>query len=269
MESDIELAARVAKDAGQLLLQLRESFGPVDAEDRIRRKALRDEADAASNELIVAALSAARPADAILSEEAEDELIRDTADRVWIVDPLDGTSEYGLGRADFAVHIALWDRNAATSEKLAVGVIDLPAQGLVYTTGDLDPVIPQVPLHRPVRIVVSRSRPPAFATSGLGEFGRALAAAGVTSLGAEVVNVGSVGAKVAELLAGRSEVYVHDSGFYEWDVAAPLAVAQHYGLIATHIDREPITFNHRPPWVTNLRVCLPELAPFVSPAELA
>lgn len=263
METDVELATRVAKLAGQLLLELRESIGSFDRSDIATRKKLKDEGDRAANELIVTALTAARPGDAILTEEAFDEDNRDTARRVWIIDPLDGTSEYGLGRADFAVHIALWDREATTPEKLVAGAVDLPAQQITRTTADVSAHPPPLAADRPIRIVVSRSRPPQIARSGIEKLARAMAEAGITDMGVEVINYGSVGAKVNEVLSGRAEAYLHDTGFYEWDVAAPLAVAQHYGLTATHIDGEHITFNHRPPWVRSLTVCLPQLTRFL------
>lgn len=263
MESDLELATRVATAAGKLLLELRASFGPVDPTDSAKRKLLKDSGDRRANELIVAALAAARPADAILSEESVDGHERDTSDRVWIVDPLDGTKEYSQGRHDFAVHIALWDRFDASGERLVLGVVDLPEQGITRTTGDLDIAVAPIAVDRPVRIVVSRSRPPKIATTGVAELARALATARITDQGVEIVELGSVGAKVNELLSGRVHAYVHDTGFYEWDVAAPLAVAHHYGLVATHLDGDPVTFNHRPPWVANLTVCSPVLAPFL------
>lgn len=263
LESDLELATRVAKAAGVLLLELRAAFGPVEPTDSARRKLLKDLGDRRANELIIAALAASRPADAILSEESVDGHERDTADRVWIVDPLDGTAEYSQGRHDFAVHIALWDRFDARPEKLVLGVVDLPEQGITRTTGDLDVAIAPILADRPVRILVSRSRPPKLATSGIPELSRALAAAGITDKGVEIVELGSVGAKVNELLSDRVHAYVHDTGFYEWDVAAPLAVAHHYGLVATHLDGDPVTFNHRPPWVASLTVCSPALAPFL------
>lgn len=263
-ETDLELATRVGQAAGQLLIELRKSYGDFDPSDTVTRKKLRDEADRTSNNLIIAALKEARPDDAILSEESVDIEDRDSADRVWIVDPLDGTSEYGQGRTDFAVHIALWERAVLDThpEGLTVGVVDLPAQGLTRTTGDM-PELPDIPTDRPVRIVVSRSRPPKFVGSQLDEFAFGLEQRGLSNLGVEVVNVGSVGAKVCELLAGRSEAYLHDTGFYEWDAAAPLAVAQHYGLVTTHMDGSPVQFNKRPPWVADFTVCLPQLEPLL------
>lgn len=262
-ETDQELATRVAQAAGMLVLQLRSEFGPIEPGDKARRKELKDTADRASHDYIATELQAARPGDAVLSEEGVDQSARDDADRVWIVDPLDGTAEYGSGLADFAIHIALWERSEAAAANLLLGVVDLPAQGITRATTDADAVPPEFDSSRPVRLVVSRSRPPAIADTGLARFAEQLADAGVTDQGVEVINVGSVGAKVGEILAGRADAYVHDTGFYEWDVAAPLAVAAHYGLATGHIDGSHVTFNHRPPWVENLVVCQPVLAPFL------
>jgi 3'(2'), 5'-bisphosphate nucleotidase len=264
VESDAQLAITVAKQAGQLLLKLREDFGPVDPDDKVRRTELKDKADAASHELIMALLGEARPDDAILSEEGVDEVARDSADRVWIVDPLDGTREYGLGRSDFAVHIALWDRHVGESGGLITGVVDLPAQHRTLSTIDEVSAPRTVDDSRAVQLIVSRSRPPEIAKDvGREALASALQAEGQTSHGVEIIHSGSVGVKVAEVLADRADAYVHDTGFYEWDVAAPLALAQHYGLTAAHIDGSEITFNHRPPWVTSLIVALPTLAPFM------
>ena len=263
-ESDVELATRVARQAGQLVVALRQEFGSIEPGDKNRRKTLKDSADRAAHDLIINELAAARPDDAVFSEEGVDQSERDDADRVWIVDPLDGTAEYGRGLADFAVHLALWERGDPTLANLSVGVVDLPAQGVTRTTADQLPEdLPRFDGERPVRLVVSRTRPPAVAGSSLDRLAEQLADAGVTEHGVEVISVGSVGAKVGELLAGRADAYVHDTGFYEWDVAAPLAVAEHYGLATGHIDGSAVTFNHRPPWVEDLVVCLPTLAPFL------
>lgn len=263
VSSDVQLATKIAQDAGKLLVGLRTEFGPVDPADSARRKELKDSADKAAHEFITAALAEARPGDAVLSEEGVDRTERDTADRVWIVDPLDGTSEYGQGRTDFAVHIALWDRTHAEAGKLLVGVVDLPAQELTYTSADASGRELLLDDSRPIRIVVSRSRPPELVKSGVAELEARLREAGLASHGVEVYSVGSVGVKVSEILAGRADAYLHDTGFYEWDVAAPYAVAQHHGLVASHLDRTEVTFNHRPPWVTNLVVALPQLADYL------
>lgn len=266
---DPELARDVAQAAGQRLIELRRDFGPVDVADRDQVRALRDAADRSSHEFILSRLNNARPDDAVLSEEGNDGLERDVADRVWIVDPLDGTSEFGQGRSDFAVHVALWQRNRALgAERLVAGCIDLPAQRVTYSSADVPPfaaarasIDTDLTAHRPgdpVRVIVSRTRPPALVVDHE-RLAAAFVAADIEVDGIEILRVGSVGAKVAEVLAGRADLYLHDSGFYEWDVAAPLIVAEHYGLRACHLDGTTVTFNHRPPWVTDLVVGKPEL----------
>lgn len=255
MITDAELSRDVAREAGQLLLALREDFGPIDDKDAANN--LRKQADRASHVRIMELLSAARPNDAILSEEGKDDASRLSAERVWIVDPLDGTWEYGQGRVDFAVHVALWEPATTT---LSAATVDLPAQGL--TRSVLDDVAPLAPLptDRPIRIVASRSRPPATLAQTVALLGDALARDGVTDRGVEIVDVGSVGAKVNEILSGRAEAYVHDTGFYEWDVAAPYGVARHYGLVPSHLDGTEVGFNRMPPYVTDLMVSHPALA---------
>jgi 3'(2'), 5'-bisphosphate nucleotidase len=255
MTTDAELSRDVAREAGVLLLDLRESFGPVT--DKDAANALRKQADRASHELIMELLSAARPDDAILSEEGKDDDSRLSADRVWIVDPLDGTYEYGQGRVDFAVHIALWE---PAPRILSACTVDLPAQGLTRSVlDDVAPQLPALPTDRPIRIVASRSRPPATLPQTVAGLERRLAEAGLSEAGVEIVDVGSVGAKVNEILSGRAEAYVHDTGFYEWDVAAPYGVAMHYGLVPSHLDGEPVIFNQMPPYVSNLVVSRPEI----------
>ena len=258
-ETDMEVSARVAAEAGQLLLGLRDSYGSLDDKDRAQE--LRKAADRASHELIVARLAESRPGDAVLSEEGADDLNRLRADRVWIVDPLDGTWEYGLGRVDFAVHVVLWtrDETAPGGGVLSAGTVDLPAQGLSRQVRD--DVLPArtLPADRPVRIVASRTRPPATLDAAVALLSKALVSEGHTA-GVEVVDVGSVGAKVNEILCGRAEAYVHDTGFYEWDVAAPLSVAHAQGLVGSHIDTSAIAFNQPRPYVTDLLVGIPAVA---------
>lgn len=255
--TDAELSHRIAQEAGALLLRLRTSFG--DIADRARADELRAEGDRQSHELIAARLAEHRPADAVLSEEGKDDPSRLEAERVWIVDPLDGTWEYGQGRKDFAVHIALWRPGAARPEACTV---DLPAQGL--TRSMLDDVSGSaaafpLPDDRPIRIVASRTRPPASLAAACALVGERLAASGVNDHGVEIVDVGSVGAKVNELLCGRADAYAHDTGFYEWDVAAPYGVAWHYGFPSMHLDGSPVDFNRMPPYVTDLVVAHPAL----------
>jgi len=261
--SDAQLSSMVAKQAGQLLLELRDSFGAVDPGDKDRANELRKAGDAAANEFIVAALREARPDDGLLSEEEKDNDLRLAHERVWIVDPLDGTYEYGQGRADFAVHIALWH---ASEKRLSACTVDLPAQQLTRTMSDAGAAPAALPTDRAIRIVASRSRPPATLAATVEILARLLADAGINSHGVEIMDVGSVGAKVNEILSGRAEAYVHDTGFYEWDVAAPYGVAQHYGLVPSHVDGSEVTFNHMPPYVTDLTVAHPALVDYLRAA---
>jgi len=241
-EGDAALSRDVARAAGELLLDIRSSFGDLDPADRVRGRELRDTADRAAHDLIAARLRAERPDDHLLSEEGVEDLARLRADRVWIVDPLDGTWEYGQGRADFAVHVALWTRTA-DGGVLSACTVDLPAAGTAYSVLDAVPEAAPVPSERPVRVVVSRSRRPAQLDAVVARLAARLTADGHGDLGVEVVEVGSVGAKAAELFAGRAEVYLHDRGFSDWDLAAPLGVARHRGLWCVAPDGSEFTFN--------------------------
>jgi 3'(2'), 5'-bisphosphate nucleotidase len=252
--TDAELSRVIARDAGAMLLDLRESYGVIDPADRERADRLRKEGDRGAQTLLAAALAEHRPGDAILSEEADDDDRRLTAERVWIVDPLDGTWEFGQSREDFAVHVALWH---SAGQTLAACTVDLPAQGLTRSVLDEVSGPGALPTDRPLRIVASRTRPPESLGAAVEILSRRLAEAGITELGVEIVDVGSVGAKVNTILSGRAEAYVHDTGFYEWDVAAPFGVARHYGYEASHADGRAMTFNHMPPYVTDLVVSHP------------
>jgi len=200
----------------------------------------------------VAELARLRPADAVLSEEGADDAARLTADRVWIVDPLDGTREFGEpGRQDWAVHVALWQDG-----ELTAGAVALPAQGLVLSTAD-EPGSVGLPDHSdvaagrgaPIRLLVSRSRPP--------EFVQLLAA----RLGAELVPMGSAGAKAAAVITGQADAYVHSGGQYEWDSAAPVAVARSAGLHTSRIDGSSLQYNQADPAVPDILISPARLAP--------
>ena len=258
---DDELSRTVAQRAGVLLMSLRKEFfrtHPVDSMDKAVSDQLRDQADRAAHLFIMDKLSAARPLDAILSEEGKDDAARLELDRVWIVDPLDGTWEYGQGRKAFGVHIALWNAKAG---KLSAGTVDLPDQGITRSVLDMVEIV--TPKDSVIRVVASRSRPPATLKEIVTRLGDLLTEAEITHSQVKIVDVGSVGAKVNEILCGRADVYLHNTGFYEWDVAAPYIVAEHYGLIASHMDGAPITFNHMPPYVTDLVVSRADLYPHV------
>lgn len=233
---DHELARALATEAGELLLRLRAEYGSQDP------GTLRAAGDRGSHELLAAALARLRPQDAVLSEEGRDDGRRLSADRVWIVDPLDGTREYGEpGRTDWAVHVALW-----AGGRLAAGAVALPALGLTLAT-DCAPAVPK-PQPGPLRLLVSRSRPPLFAQQ-LGE-----------QLGAVLVPMGSAGAKVMAVVRGEADIYAHSGGQYEWDSAAPAAVALASGLHASRLDGSPLRYNSTDPYLPDLLICRAELA---------
>jgi 3'(2'), 5'-bisphosphate nucleotidase len=238
VQDDGELAAWLAGRAGVELLKLRDALGFGDP------KALKDAGDRESHELLVGELARLRPNDAVLSEEGRDDPARLDAERVWIVDPLDGTREYGEdGRSDWAVHVALWSSKEAD---LVAGAVSLPAAGTVYSTAGPVPVA--LELGDPIRIAASRTRPPAF-FAGLCEH-----------LGAVEVPMGSAGAKIIAVVSGAVDAYVHAGGQYEWDSAAPVAVARSAGLHTSRIDGRPLTYNRADPTLPDLVVCRPELA---------
>lgn len=237
---DHALAADLAGRAGQLLLELRERL----AADGADQRTVKDAGDRASHEFLVAELATARGDDAVLSEEARADEVADHdrlgSARVWIVDPLDGTREFGEGRSDWAVHVALVEGGVPTA-----GAVALPGLGLVLDTG-APPQVPPAP-GRP-RVVVSRTRPPA----------EALAIA--TALGADLVEMGSAGAKAMAVVRGEADVYAHSGGQYEWDSAAPVAVAAAAGLHVSRLDGSPLAYNRPDPYLPDLLVCRQELA---------
>jgi 3'(2'), 5'-bisphosphate nucleotidase len=238
--TDHEDAARIAAAAGRLLMELRAGA----AGDGLDVAGLRAEGDMRSNRFILGELQASHPHDAVLSEEAVDDPARLTAERVWIVDPLDGTREFGEdGRTDWAVHVALHERG-----RLTVGAVSLPALGLTLSTapGQIPPVAERAP--GPPRVVVSRSRPPACVP--LIE----------RALGAELVEMGSAGAKAMAVIRGEVDVYAHSGGQYEWDSAAPVAVAAAAGLHTSRLDGSPLRYNQPDPYLPDLLICRPELA---------
>ncbi|WP_078897494.1 3'(2'),5'-bisphosphate nucleotidase CysQ [Streptomyces rimosus] len=238
--TDDELCADLARRAGHVLLELRERTGFSDP------AALRTAGDRASQEFLAAELAAHRPDDAVLSEEAADTADRLGASRVWIVDPLDGTREYAEeGRDDWAVHVALWQDG-----RLAAGAVALPARDRTLATRPALalPVPSDTAAAAPLRIAVSRTRPPASVAK--------LAAA----LGAEMVPMGSAGVKISAVVLGTVDAYVHGGGQYEWDSAAPVAVALAAGAHASRLDGSPLVYNRRDPRLPDLLVCRPGVA---------
>lgn len=233
--NDHQLAAQLADEAGQLLLAVRTELADAPASER------KDQGDKRSHDFLMEKLAAARPSDAVLSEEGVDDTVRLSSDRVWIVDPLDGTREFSEpGRDDWAVHVALWQDG-----ELVAGAVALPAQGVTLATPAV--VAPPPPPSTP-RILVSRTRPPAAARLVCDE------------LGGTLVEMGSAGAKVAAVVQGRAEVYVHAGGQYEWDSAAPVAVARAAGLHTSRVDGTELRYNQADPLLPDLVVCRPQYA---------
>lgn len=253
--TDQQLAVDLAADAGRLLVELRTS-GPTERE-------LGDLGDSRANTLLLERLAAERPDDAVLSEESKDDLARVDADRVWIIDPVDGTREYGLGdRSDWAVHVALWERSGDPARsRITAAAVGLPALGVVLGADDDEAydspegntgvdgggLLPPNTSARP-RIVLSASRPPAFAD------------AVAEAVGGDLVPLGSAGAKTAAVIRGEADVYIHAGGQYQWDSAAPAGVALARGFVALRVSGDPLEYNVVETYLPDLVVCRADLA---------
>jgi 3'(2'), 5'-bisphosphate nucleotidase len=235
--TDDAAAAEIARLAGERLLAVRD-LG-------LRSSELARAGDLAAQEVISAELAQRFPSDAILSEEASDDRRRLSCERVWVIDPLDGTREFAEPpRTDWAVHVALV-RNGAP----ITGAVALPARGVVFSAETTT-----APPHRgdrTIRLAVSRTRPGAHA-AGLAE-----------ALGAETVPMGSAGAKAMAVVTGDADAYAHSGGQYEWDSAAPVAVAVAAGLHVSRLDGSPLIYNQPDPWLPDLVICRPELAEII------
>jgi 3'(2'), 5'-bisphosphate nucleotidase len=233
VESDDALAARLAREAGELLLVLQQSGS-------LEGKALGAEGDRIANDFLMGSLRLSRRSDALLSEEEKDNGARLSASRVWIVDPLDGTREYSEGRDDWAVHVALAVDGLAT-----VGAVALPGLGMTLSSGA---PIPLNPANSPLRMLVSRTRPAKEAVFVAGQ------------LGAELVPMGSAGAKAMAVVRGEADIYLHTGGQYEWDNCAPVAVAAAAGLHVSRVDGSLMRYNNADTSLPDLLICRKELA---------
>jgi len=242
LADDNEFAAFLATQTGKLLVELRDEL----VARNVKGWDLKDAGDALAQKFLMNQLREHRPNDAVLSEEALDNARRLTADRVWIIDPLDGTQEFSEpGRTDWAVHIALWSRDSARGELTAASV-SLPALEL---TLNATPAMPSPPKHDgPPRLVVSRTRTPREAIRV------------AEKLGCEAMRLGSAGAKTMAVVLGHCDIYLHTGGQNQWDSAAPIAVARAAGLHASRIDGSPLVYNEQDTWLPDLLVCRPELA---------
>jgi 3'(2'), 5'-bisphosphate nucleotidase len=233
--SDARLAADLAEQAGSLLLALRHASG-------LSGRELGKRGDADSNTLLLRELAEARPSDAVLSEESADSPARLSAERVWIIDPLDGTREYGMpGRDDWAVHVALWEAEAG----ITAAAVAQPSLDALYVS---DTVRAEWRPRPRRRFLVSDSRPPAFA----GPVAEALEA--------DLVPMGSAGAKAMAVVRGQADAYLHAGGQWEWDSAAPVGVVLAAGLHASRIDGSALEYNRAHPYLPDLLICRPELA---------
>ncbi|MEP7350551.1 MAG: 3'(2'),5'-bisphosphate nucleotidase CysQ [Sphingorhabdus sp.] len=231
--SDADLAAHLADVAGKLLLQVRDS-------GLLTAKALGKAGDQTANQFLIHALAEQRPEDGLLSEESKDTDERLSKSRVWIIDPVDGTREYGEARTDWAVHVALAIDGVAT-----IGAVALPGLGLVLRS-DQPSALP--PAGTPLRMVVSRTRPAKEAVDV------------AEKIGAELVPMGSAGAKAMAIIRGQADIYLHSGGQYEWDSCAPVAVAAAHGLHVSRIDGTPLVYNQADVYMPDLLICRKEQA---------
>jgi 3'(2'), 5'-bisphosphate nucleotidase len=233
LTSDADLAAHLADVAGQLLIQVR-------ASGVLSLKALGKAGDATANQFLIHAIAEQRPDDGLLSEESKDTPERLGKSRVWIIDPVDGTREYGEARTDWAVHVAL-----AIDGQPVIGAVALPGLGVVLRT-DQPGAVPPAPAV--LRMVVSRTRPAREATEV------------AAKLGAELLPMGSAGAKAMAIVRGEADIYLHSGGQYEWDSCAPTAVALAYGLHVSRIDGSPLIYNQADVYMPDLLICRKEHA---------
>lgn len=231
--TDAELAALLADVAGKILLQVRDS-------GLLSLKALGKAGDHTANQFLIHALAEQRPDDGLLSEESKDTDVRLSKSRVWIIDPVDGTREYGESRTDWAVHVAL-----AIDGVPVIGAVALPGLDIVLRT-DRPQVVPPAP--EKLRMVVSRTRPAAEAV------------AVAEALGAELIPMGSAGAKAMAIVRGEADIYLHTGGQYEWDSCAPAAVAAAHGLHISRVDGSPLVYNQVEVYMPDLLICRKEHA---------
>lgn len=232
-ESDIRLAERLATTAGEMLVAIQKNSG-------LEGAALGKEGDEIANGFLMRELRQARPDDAILSEEEKDSAERLAVKRVWIVDPLDGTREFGEARSDWAVHVALAVDGVAT-----VGAVALPGLGMTLSSGS---PLPFPAANVPPRMLVSRTRPASEALQV------------AKAIGATLMPMGSAGAKAMAVVRGEADIYLHTGGQYEWDNCAPVAVAKAAGLHVSRVDGSPLVYNNADTYLPDLLICRPEWA---------
>ena len=238
VESDQDLATRLAVEAGQLLVQTRAQLFA----QGLNHWSVKDAGDDAAQTFLMNELRSLRPDDAVLSEEGREDPRRFDGGRVWIIDPLDGTREFAeRDRVDWAVHIALWE-----DDHFVASAVSLPALDQVFAM-DPPPTMPDIARPRPILITSRNQAPPSAHWVARG-------------LDCDALRLGSAGAKTMAVVTGTADIYVHDGGMYQWDSAAPAAVALAAGFHVSRIDGSPIVYNARDAWLPDLLVCRPELA---------
>lgn len=265
--NDHDIAQMLAVELGKMLSSMRTHAGTLEIENASEfveesQRILGKEGDLAGHNFLIDSLRRLRPDDAILSEEEDKATLaastqaRLTSNRVWIVDPLDGTAEYSTGREDYAVHVALWDRQSTKKSGIVAACVSVPERGEVWTMTDEVKVVNDD--SRPIRIMVSRSRPPLKIEEIINSLDQAFPHRDV-----ELLPMGSVGAKVGWMLAGHADMYINTGGFFEWDLAAPLGVAVHHGFVVCDVQGNPFSLNQENPKLTSAIVCRPEFESLV------
>ena len=256
--NDHELARKLARETGTLLMGLRNHAASLSgSEDEthsvLAQEVLGSEGDRVAHDYLMEQLTLHRPDDVVLSEEGDLEVARLNAQRVWIIDPLDGTAQYSSGGDDFAVHIALWEAGSSAASQISVASVAVPARNELWSMDE--PIQRYQPNGSPIRILVSRSRPPREINQVIEKLEQAFPDRGKV----EVIPMGSVGAKVGAILADAADVYFNSGGFYEWDLAAPLGIAVHNGLSVSDCSGKQIELNKVELKVKDILICRPEL----------
>ena len=256
--NDHELARKLARETGTLLMGLRKhaaslSAGEDETHSVLAEEVLGSEGDRVAHDYLMEQFSTHRPNDVVLSEEGDLEVARLNAERVWIIDPLDGTAQYATGGEDFAVHIALWESGSKNVGQISAASVAVPARNELWSMDELAHTYK--PTGAPIRILVSRSRPPREISAVVKKLEATFPERGRV----EVIPMGSVGAKVGAIVADNADVYFNSGGFYEWDLAAPLGIALHNGLSVSDCSGNPIELNKVNLKVKDILICRPEL----------
>ena len=256
--NDHELARKLARETGTLLMGLRNHASSLSVDEDethsvLAEEVLGSEGDRVAHDYLIEQFSSHRPNDVVLSEEGDLEVARLNAARVWIIDPLDGTAQFSSGGDDFAVHIALWEAGSQNEGQISAASVAVPARNELWSMDELTQ--PSGSTGTPIRILVSRSRPPREISAVVKKLEAAFPERGSV----EVIQMGSVGAKVGAIVAGKADVYFNSGGFHEWDLAAPLGIAVHNGLSVSDCSGNPIELNKVNLQVNDILICRPEL----------